>query len=269
MKITISCRPARSSSSNSRTASGSMRGASSNATTGRTLLLTGTDNSIVAAVQQPPCHPPNPPRKWAYFEIAKQRRNRRRSTPRQNCREGSAAKTLGGDAQLAHLVAHHALGRSERPGSSHQAARLRLERFLNQLPFETLDRLDQGQLFFARGGDTKGLRQIRLLDHRPLAHDDRALDHVFELAHVSRKRLTTQQIHRRRGDATDLALVLGRELAHEVLRQRGDILRAIAQRRKRDREDVDAVIEVFAKRTAGDGSLDVDVRRGNDAHIRT
>ena len=57
------------------------------------------------------------------------------------------------------------------------------------------------------------------------------------------------------------------ELLHEVLEQREDVLRAIAQRRQVDREYMQAIIEILAKRAPGHGDLQVAIRRRDDAHV--
>src|SRR5690606_7113240 len=57
-------------------------------------------------------------------------------------------------------------------------------------------------------------------------------------------------------------------LAEKILGERGDVRAALAERRHRDREHVEAIVEVLAKRPARDGALHVLVRRGDDAHVR-
>ncbi len=52
-----------------------------------------------------------------------------------------------------------------------------------------------------------------------------------------------------------------------MLRQHGDILRALAERRQRDRNDVQPVVEIFPKDAFRNGLLEVLVRRRNHPHI--
>src|SRR5207302_2619373 len=58
-----------------------------------------------------------------------------------------------------------------------------------------------------------------------------------------------------------------RELLHEVADERRDVLRALPQRRDRDREDVQPVVEVASEGPGRDHLLEVAVRRGDDAHV--
>ena len=97
--------------------------------------------------------------------------------------------------------------------------------------------------------------------------DDRALDHVAQLAHVAGVVVGEQQ-------PLGLGRELGGRLAHaggearqEVRRQRQDVLAALAQRRHADVEDVEAVVEVEAERAALDLVGQVLVGRRDDAHV--
>ncbi len=62
------------------------------------------------------------------------------------------------------------------------------------------------------------------------------------------------------------AVFVGVEL-QEVLGEQGDVLLAVAQRRKLEADDVQAVEEVFAEAAFFDGLLQVDVGGGDDAHV--
>ena len=57
------------------------------------------------------------------------------------------------------------------------------------------------------------------------------------------------------------------EPSQDVLGQRGDILRAVAQRQDDNPGDVEAVEQVFAKPTRGDFSRQVPVRGRDDASV--
>src|SRR5439155_15140421 len=73
---------------------------------------------------------------------------------------------------------------------------------------------------------------------------------------------------------TRLAREVRRLLAHgercldeEVLGEREDVLRAVAQRRELDREDVEAVVEVAAEESLTDQLLEVAVGAGDHLHV--
>ena len=99
--------------------------------------------------------------------------------------------------------------------------------------------------------------------------DDRALDDVLELAHVARPGVAGQRGHapRRRGRAPCLPVARRELLRRSARPARGMSLGAIAQRRQRDREDVEPVVEVLAELAVGDQLLEVAVGRRDDAHV--
>ena len=51
------------------------------------------------------------------------------------------------------------------------------------------------------------------------------------------------------------------------MHQQRDVLRPLAQRRKQDREDAEAIVQVFAERLLADGLEQVAVGRRDDADI--
>ena len=58
-----------------------------------------------------------------------------------------------------------------------------------------------------------------------------------------------QFLHGRFRDAFDAAARVRRQLVHEVIRQKRNILLALAQRRNVDGHDVEAVVEILAEGT--------------------
>ncbi len=120
----------------------------------------------------------------------------------------------------------------------------------------------------AAGGAADGLGQVPLLDDGAVAHHDGALDGVLELAHVARPRVVAEHVEGAARDAPRALAVLGGVLLDEVLRERRDVAAPVAQRRERDREDVEPVVQVFAEAAARDRGDHVLVRRGDEAHVR-
>ena len=64
-----------------------------------------------------------------------------------------------------------------------------------------------------------------------------------------------------------LPVVLARVLLAEVLGEDGDLLGPVAERRDEDIDDVEAVVEVLAEASLGDGALEVPVGGGDDADV--
>src|SRR5208283_3108109 len=78
-----------------------------------------------------------------------------------------------------------------------------------------------------------------------------ALNNVFELANVARPGVALQQFERLGLDAFHGLLEDGGIMAQEVMRDDGDILEALLERRRLDAHDVDAVVEVLAELAFG------------------
>src|SRR5258705_7536674 len=64
-----------------------------------------------------------------------------------------------------------------------------------------------------------------------------------------------------------LPVVLARVLLAEVLGEDGNLLGAIAERGDEDVDDVEAVVEVLAEASLGDGALQVLIGGGDDADV--
>ena len=100
----------------------------------------------------------------------------------------------------------------------------------------------------AGGAPSGAIGRQSARDHPVLARDHRALDDVAQLAHIARPGVLAEQLERRLVDAAHLPLVLLVELGHERLREERDVLGAPAQRRERDRQHVDPVVEILPER---------------------
>ena len=98
--------------------------------------------------------------------------------------------------------------------------------------------------------------------------DHRALDDVLELAHVARPGVRRPATPARAGSMprTRLPMVCAyfwTKCSHE---QR-DVAGPVAQRRQRDREDVEPVVEILAELAVGDQLLEIAVGRRHHAHV--
>ena len=100
-----------------------------------------------------------------------------------------------------------------------------------------------------------------------VADDDRALDGVLELADVPRPVICHEHVDGRRRDALDVLAVRERCLLEEMIREQQQVRFPLAERRKKNREHIEAVVQVFAEAAVANRRLDVLVRRGNQAHV--
>ena len=104
-------------------------------------------------------------------------------------------------------------------------------------------------------------------DRRAAREDHRALDDVLDLAHVARPVVLAQLLHAVGCEARRRHAHLARELRDEVVRERPEVVEAIAQRRQVDREHVEPVVEVLAELALLDHLLEVAVRRRHEANV--
>src|SRR6266699_538968 len=116
---------------------------------------------------------------------------------------------------------------------------------------------DQGLLTVRQGGHGRAVRRLallarepRLIDHErlPLTQHDGTLDHVLELAHVARPVVGREPLQ---GLLLNIADDLPRllcEAVDKVFDQDRNVLRAFAERRQADGEDVQTVEQVLPER---------------------
>src|SRR5262249_60908197 len=89
---------------------------------------------------------------------------------------------------------------------------------------------------------------------------------VAQLAHAAAPRGVLQRLERGWRELLRVAVVLLREERCEMLRQQRDVLAPLAQRRRADGNDVEAIVEVFAEPAGLDLLGEVLVRGGGQAH---
>src|SRR5439155_11533329 len=127
----------------------------------------------------------------------------------------------------------------------------RPERPLDQVALGAVDRRRRRRV------DRPELPEVARPDRLLRAERERALDHVLELADVAGEGVAAQQRERvrlERADAPAVALV---EPAEAVRRERLEVLRALAERRDADAQDVEAEEEVRPEAALGDLALEV------------
>src|SRR5438128_2616044 len=103
-------------------------------------------------------------------------------------------------------------------------------------------------------------------DGAPGQHD-RAVEHVLELADVAGPIVAREHLEGAGGHATHVAVALARDLADEVLDERGNVLSPLAQRRHVDRDHVEPVVEILTERARPDGGFQIYFRRRQDSHV--
>ena len=120
----------------------------------------------------------------------------------------------------------------------------------------------------ARAGFVGERRQMLALDaQRARIEDQHALDHVLQFAHVAGPVVLLEGFERLFADLHARAAVLAAELGEEFADQERDVLLALAQRRHEERNDVEAVEEVFAEVALGDLLFEILVGGGDEADV--
>src|SRR5436305_4005747 len=94
----------------------------------------------------------------------------------------------------------------------------------------------------------------------------RALDHVLELANVSRPAVLLELRARRLREAQRTVRRAAR-LGEKAARERRDLRRALAQRWDLDRHAVEPVVQVLAKPSGRDLGEQIAIRRRDEADI--
>src|SRR5439155_19863627 len=104
-------------------------------------------------------------------------------------------------------------------------------------------------------------------DHRRVGtHNHRALDDVLELAHVAGPAMHDQRRNGVVGEPLGRVAV-ARLFAEEVARNGFDVLQPLPQRRQRDGEDVQPVVEILAEFAAGHDLLEQWTASRDDAAV--
>src|ERR1051326_5980000 len=98
-------------------------------------------------------------------------------------------------------------------------------------------------------------------------HDERAVDHVAQLAHVAVPLVRLQGPDEFGLDVLDLLVFVLIELLQEEMREKRAVLEALAQRRHFDGKDVQAIVEVLAHLAVRDRLLRIAVGCCDDARV--
>ena len=109
--------------------------------------------------------------------------------------------------------------------------------------------------------------QVLLVDDAVVGEDDGALEAVAQLADVPRPVVRAQALAGGAGEPRRLLTELLRQMGEIPVDERVDVLRPLAERGNADREDADAVEEVFAEEALGDELVEGPVRRRDDPDV--
>ena len=82
---------------------------------------------------------------------------------------------------------------------------------------------------------------------------------MLELAHIAGPAISQQRLGGLGLDRPDVPLVLCRKAIEEMIRQQQNVLGAIAQRGNRQRDGVDAEIEILAELSFTERRVEIDV----------
>src|ERR1051326_6120480 len=172
---------------------------------------------------------------------------------------------------LLRLVVERLVRNAEDLGGLAAVAVGHVQRLFDDDALDLLHRLAEGDLHgvavaaLARAEELVG----EAVDRQRIAagHDERAVDHVAQLAHVAVPLVLLQRLDEVGVDVLHLLLFRLVQLLQEEMGEERDILEALAQRRHLDGEDVEAVVEVLAHLPVLNGLLRIAVRRGDDARI--
>ncbi len=120
---------------------------------------------------------------------------------------------------------------------------------------------------FERAGQRGPEIGERNLELRARRKNDRTLDEVLQLANVAGPERSLQRVHRGAWNDGDPALERPRELVDEMMDERGNVVRPLAQRRHLYGKDIQPVIEIAAEQSIGDHLLEIAVRGRDQPHV--
>ncbi|CCJ84281.1 hypothetical protein BN133_658 [Cronobacter dublinensis 582] len=105
------------------------------------------------------------------------------------------------------------------------------------------------------------------LQHIAARQQHRALNHVFQLAHVALPFHFAQRVQRFSGNAVDAASQAAGDFKRKRLHQQRNVFRALAQRRQMDREHVQTVIEIASELAVRHHLAQIAVSGGDKPHV--
>src|SRR5882762_11026308 len=175
-----------------------------------------------------------------------------------------------GDSQGFHFAVEVAAFQAQSSGCLRHVPTVLLQFAQNEFALVGAARFMQRGVRMVRafGGATKELgRQMMRFNPCLGAHNHQPFDEVAQLTDISRPRIANEDFHRRVAELPRLLGVSRTEFSQEISGQRGDVFLAVAQCRNVERNYVEAIEKILAKRAARDLLFEMLVGRGDDPHI--
>src|SRR6266404_1765041 len=118
-----------------------------------------------------------------------------------------------------------------------------------------------------RNAAEKFRRKMMRFDARLRANNDQAFNEIAQFAHVSRPRIAQKNFEGGFAQLARFLSVFGTELIQEMARKNRNVFLAVAQRRNKKGNYVQAVKQILTKRAARNFLVEVFVGGGDNAHI--
>src|SRR5438105_8677082 len=116
-----------------------------------------------------------------------------------------------------------------------------------------------------RSDRTRRLDQVLFEQHVALAEDRRAREHVFQLPHVSGPGTCHQLLQRVAWDPAQVLVQALVDLHQQMLDEKRNVLATLAQRRDRERHDLEALVQVLAEPAGFHLARELAIGRRQDA----
>ncbi len=111
-------------------------------------------------------------------------------------------------------------------------------------------------------------RQILHLDYRAGRQNNQTFHDIFEFPDIARPVVTEQEFPSIRGYPGNPLLFQPIETTDEIFRQWQNVSRTFPERRCRNGNDIEPIIEIFTETALFDGGLQVLIGGGDDPEIR-
>ena len=98
--------------------------------------------------------------------------------------------------------------------------------------------------------------------------NDGTLDHVLQFTDVAGPRIRLNRIESGFCESSRRTPIVGGIAQQKTFREQSEIFRPLAQRRHDDRDDIQAIQQIFAERVLFDHVGEIAIGRGDDAHVR-
>src|SRR5437868_12485063 len=102
---------------------------------------------------------------------------------------------------------------------------------------------------------------------RSFGPDKRLFDDIFHLSHISWPWIARQQIDGIFRKLLGGTVIFFYSFGQKMFGEEGNVFSALPERRQIERNDVDAVVEVFTKLSLANKFLEIFIRGGQDAHV--